>query len=64
MGDEALLLTVVEAARRLSLGRTTVYAEIAAGRIDTVTVGRARRIPTAALEAYVARLSNKSHHDS
>ncbi len=55
-----LLLTIAEAADRLSLGRTTVYSEIAAGRLRSVTVGRARRVPVDALEEYVASLRDSS----
>jgi len=47
-------LTVVEAARRLSVGRTTMYALIASGEIPSVTVGRLRRVPAEALKDYVA----------
>lgn len=34
------------------LGRTTVYAEIASGRLSTYTIGRARRISADAAEAW------------
>ncbi len=55
--DEArLLLTVREAAERLSLGRSLTYQLITSGEIDSVTIGRARRVPVAALEDYVRRL--------
>jgi excisionase family DNA binding protein len=47
-------LTVEEAARRLSVGRTTMYALVASGEIPSVTVGRLRRIPAEALNDYVA----------
>lgn len=46
-------LTVEEAARRLSVGRTTMYALVASGEIPSVTVGRLRRIPAEALNDYV-----------
>jgi excisionase family DNA binding protein len=51
-----LLLTVEEAARRLHIGRTTAYALIATGEIETVPIGRLRRVPTEALIEYVAHL--------
>jgi len=51
-----LLLTVEQAAERLQLGRTTLYALIGAGEIESVTVGRLRRIPAEALPEYVSRL--------
>ncbi|GIG30815.1 helix-turn-helix domain-containing protein [Cellulomonas marina] len=55
--DDRLLLTVVEAARRLGIGRTLMYDLLAAGEITSVHVGRLHKIPVAALEAYVARLT-------
>lgn len=53
------LLTVEAAAERLSVGRTTMYALIKAGHIATVRVGHLRRVPTAALNAYVQRLAEQ-----
>ena len=50
------LLTVEEAAQRLALGRTTVYALLKDGQISSVRIGRLRRIPVEALAAYTARL--------
>ncbi|MFF7247613.1 helix-turn-helix domain-containing protein [Embleya sp. NPDC008237] len=56
-GDPTLVaLTVEEAARRLGIGRTTMYALIASGDIPSVTIGRLRRVPAEALGAYVAGL--------
>lgn len=51
-----LLLTIEEAAARLMLGRSTVYALVAAGHVESVHVGRACRIPAAALDDFVANL--------
>ncbi|MFD8969291.1 helix-turn-helix domain-containing protein [Streptomyces sp. NPDC059568] len=47
-------LTVEEAARRLGVGRTTMYALLAAGEIPSIAIGRLRRIPAEALSDYVA----------
>jgi excisionase family DNA binding protein len=53
-GDPTLVaLTVEEAARRLSVGRTTMYALLASGEIPSVMIGRLRRIPAEALNEYV-----------
>ncbi|MEE4544652.1 helix-turn-helix domain-containing protein [Streptomyces sp. V4-01] len=52
-------LTVEEAARRLSVGRTTMYALLASGEIPSVTIGRLRRIPAEALNEYVAARSTQ-----
>lgn len=51
-----LLLTVEEAARRLKIGRTQMYSLINSGQVETVTIGRLRRIPTECLAAYVSNL--------
>ncbi|WP_326712233.1 excisionase family DNA-binding protein [Streptomyces sp. NBC_01474] len=50
-----VLLTVEEAARRLSIGRTTCYGLIRTGELESVPVGTLRRIPADAPAAYVAR---------
>ncbi|WP_327073817.1 excisionase family DNA-binding protein [Kitasatospora purpeofusca] len=50
------LLDVAEAARRLRLGRTTTFALIASGELESVTVGRLRRVPAEAIGEYVAHL--------
>ncbi|MFE0022372.1 helix-turn-helix domain-containing protein [Amycolatopsis sp. NPDC059021] len=51
------LLTVEAAAKRLSIGRTTMYALIKAGHVVTVQVGHLRRVPVDALTAYVNHLT-------
>jgi len=51
-----LLLTPAEAAELLGLGRSTVYELLASGDLESVCIGRARRIPHDALLAYVGRL--------
>jgi excisionase family DNA binding protein len=53
---ERLLLTVEEAAQRLGIGRSLFYELLALGDIESVRIGRLRRIPLGALEAYIARL--------
>ena len=49
------LLTADEAAEALSLSRSTLYVELASGRLESIHVGRARRIPADALETWVKR---------
>jgi len=51
-----LLLTVEQAAEQLGVGRTLMYALVRAGEVESVTIGRLRRIPAEALNAYVAAL--------
>ena len=54
MSIDSLLLTVSQAADRLELGRSLVYELVMRGEIASIKVGRARRIPAAALEQFVA----------
>ena len=54
--DDQLLVTPEEAARRLSVGRTTVYELLASGQLHSVSIGRCRRVPVSELCSYVARL--------
>ena len=53
---DGLLLTVEEAARRLRIGRTLVYQLISSGELESVKVGRLRRVPAECLPEYVATL--------
>ena len=48
------LLDVDEAAAALNLGRTATYQEISRGQLRSVTVGRRRLIPAAALRDFIA----------
>ncbi len=54
--DEQLLLTTVQAARVLGVGRTTVYQLMKTGELHAVHIARSCRISWAELERYVARL--------
>ncbi|MFF9033928.1 helix-turn-helix domain-containing protein [Streptomyces sp. NPDC014892] len=56
-----LAVRVEEAARRLSIGRTTMYALIRDGAVQTVPIGRSRRVPVQALSDYLAqRMQSRS----
>lgn len=57
--EPRVLLTVEAAAELLSYSRTHVYTMLKTGEIESVKVGRLRRIPTDALVAYVQRLTTK-----
>jgi excisionase family DNA binding protein len=50
---EPLLLTVVEAAAMLGVGRTTAYELIAGGKLQVVHIGRSARVPLVAVHRYV-----------
>jgi excisionase family DNA binding protein len=56
MEDQRLLYKVTEAAKLLSLSRSAVYMLLATGRLKSVRVGRARRIPAAELHRFVEGL--------
>lgn len=51
-----LLLTVEEAAEQLGIGRTLMYALVKDGDVESVHIGRLRRIPADALPRYLQRL--------
>ncbi|MER5830242.1 excisionase family DNA-binding protein [Streptomyces sp. NPDC002130] len=51
-----VLLKVEEAAHRLRIGRTTCFALIRTGALESVMVGGLRRVPVDAPAAYVASL--------
>lgn len=55
-GPERLLLSVVQAAGVLGVGRTTAYQLIRAGELEVVHVGRSVRVPADALPDLVCRL--------
>lgn len=48
-----LLLRPEEAAEYLSIGRTEIFRLIKTGELESVTIGRLRRIPVAACERFV-----------
>ena len=54
-----LLLTVDEAAEQLGIGRTTAWALIRSGALESVQIGRLRRVHIDAVAAYAAQLSAK-----
>jgi excisionase family DNA binding protein len=54
--DDLLLVTPEEAARRLSVGRTTIYELMASGELQSVNIGRSRRVPVSSLSSFVNRL--------
>jgi excisionase family DNA binding protein len=54
-----VLLTVEEAAQRLHIGKTKTYALVKAGEIESVLIGRLRRIHIDALNSCAARLASQ-----
>ena len=55
-----LLLTADEAAEIVGVGKTKMYELIRVGAVDSVRIGRCRRIPHNALAAFVERLRVES----
>lgn len=51
-----VLLTVDEAAELLHIGKTKTYALVKSGEIESVLIGRLRRIHIDAINAYTDRL--------
>lgn len=47
------------AAERLQCGRTLIYELLASGEIESVKIGRLRRIPDESLIAYVNKLRSR-----
>ena len=52
---DPICVRVNDAARMIGVGRTTLYALIAAGEIEAIKIGKATRITTASLNALVTR---------
>ena len=51
-----VLLTVEEAAERLGMGKTKTYSFVLSGELESVRIGRLRRIHVDAIAAFAARL--------
>jgi excisionase family DNA binding protein len=55
-----LALPVKEAARRLSVGRSTAYEEIRLGRLQTVRIGRRRLVLVEHIDEYLNLLKQEA----
>lgn len=53
---ERVLLTVAEVAEALHIGRSKVFDLVIGGEIESVKIGKLRRIPVNAVHDYAARL--------
>jgi excisionase family DNA binding protein len=51
-----IVLTVGEAGELLGIGRTLIYSLVSSGAVESVTIGRLRRVPVDAVSAYVETL--------
>lgn len=52
---DPVLLRVAEAARLLGISRAHMYNEMNAGRLPSLRIGTARRVPRHALEQWIDR---------
>ena len=55
-GSGQLLYSVEEAAGLLGIGRTYMFHLLATGEIDSLKIGRRRKIPREAVGGYIERL--------
>ncbi|OHV61416.1 helix-turn-helix domain-containing protein [Pseudofrankia sp. BMG5.36] len=55
-----VVLTVAEAAQVLKISRWSIYQLIRARRLSTVTIGRRRLVPVAALIELLGRLTEEA----
>jgi excisionase family DNA binding protein len=53
---DRVLLTVEEASIQLCIGRTTAWGLVKSGALHSVQIGRLRRVPASAVDAYATRL--------
>ena len=59
-----LLLTAEEAAQALSISRTTVFEALRRGELESIRIGRSRRIPIEAVERFVQLLRETQAHEN
>ena len=59
--DSPVLVTVEEAARRLSIGRTATYMLVLRGELQSVKIGRTRRVVVASIDDYVSKLLQQAY---
>ncbi|WP_432051117.1 helix-turn-helix domain-containing protein [Verrucosispora sp. NA02020] len=57
--SDPLLLTVEESAKKARISRATMFKLLKSGEVESVKIGRSRRIPADALTAYISRLRNQ-----
>ena len=60
MAPDKQLYRVRDAMVILSLGRSAIYEQIRSGRLRSVTQGRSRLIPAAAIAEYVKLLESEA----
>jgi excisionase family DNA binding protein len=63
MASVRLLLTPEEAAEALGIKRTMMFELLSNRRVESVKIGRTRRVPIAALHEYFERLRGCSEEE-
>ncbi|MBY8888511.1 helix-turn-helix domain-containing protein [Streptomyces sp. PTM05] len=61
---ERLVYTVAEAAHALRIGRSKLYDLLASGEIESIHIGRSRKIPARALLDYLDRRREQEQEES
>jgi excisionase family DNA binding protein len=56
---QVVLQTVADARQRLGVSRTTIYKLMSSGELPSVSIGTSRRIPSSALDEYIASLISR-----
>ena len=62
--EPRLLLKIEEAAQRLGIGRSLMYELVLSGKVESVRLGRLRRIPEECLREHVDRLRSEARQDA
>lgn len=58
-----VLLTVEEAAQQLGIGKTLMWRLVGNHEIESVRIGRLRRVPRSAIDDYAARLVAQQNNE-
>jgi len=53
------IVLTIEEAELLGIGRTLMYSLVASGEVESVQIGRLRRVPTDALDDFLSRLRHR-----
>jgi len=59
MESKPILVSVVEVARMLSIGRTAAWELVRKQKIRSVKIGRTRRVPIVAIQDYIQWLMDE-----
>jgi excisionase family DNA binding protein len=59
--SDRLCFSIDNAAELMSVGKRTLYRQIALGHIATVTMGKRRLVPASALRAWLEAASKPAH---